>query len=132
MITKKNSLYVIAFLLFIFATNREITDSKDSYRNGLPSVNDTDSELIEKAIVCGNYSQRTVYWRRAYITSILITILICYFMNWPKEPNDIAIMFVLIYIGIYAMLLYFRNTYEKGASNCLKNCLSNLSTINLN
>ncbi len=73
------------------------------YVASIPNDNDDIPTLLDKIDIASDVLTRTIYWRRSYILSIIITLAL-WIMLFRKMPNGYELLFSILLI---MFILYF-------------------------
>lgn len=120
------TIVLILILLFFFALLKEKSDHKDSYIFGIPKDKDSKSRLYKKIDVLSKSELTCVKWRRCYMTTIAIIIIISLIqMEIPTIRKLIVNVFV-IFCSIYMMLELHSYFDTKICYNYISECISKI------
>jgi len=134
--------YIIMFILLLHIISNEAMDTfhpngvngKDKKGcfdgggkyiiGGKSTKNDDINKIINKSMKLSNYTNKTIYWRRTWITSFILTSmgLYCIQGKFPS-PKDFLILFMFSFIVIYLVNSLYLTHYNEWASMYMKNNL---------
>lgn len=127
-----NSLSLIVFVLtimFLFALFFEINEQNNAYIKGRASSRDDIKRSLKKLDICLSYDLKTIKWRRSFICTILIIILLFIFVKDNEmTAKNLVLHFTVIFTIIY---LNWRNYSQVIGSDVHKIGRKNIENISI-
>jgi len=89
----------------------------------IPYKRDSNTELINKTKLVASWTRKTVYWRRAFMLSLIIVVGILWIMNarFPTERELILGLFVA-----FSVLCFSFNFYQFHLNDVAENRIDNI------
>lgn len=122
------TIYIVSILLLYFALNKEIIDSTDVYCKAFSSHEDDLHTTTNKIMLCGLYTQNMIYWRRTYIVTFMIIYILFTFLRL-KSTSKIIISFITVFVLIYSMFIFYKNTHDRYIVKLIKSNLENIIVL---
>ena len=112
-------IYICIALIFIYCIYKEhqalgcnsLFDLNDcdnangkAVRGTVPSTNDSTDTLYKKIVIASTYSDKFVYWRIAYIMSIVIMVLFIFIID-RRAPSETEFVIGILVIMMVAFLV---------------------------
>ena len=97
---------------------------------GRTNPSDNLNTVLKKSHKLNMYMTKTIYWRRTFITSVLISIfgLYCIQGNIPN-PKDFIILFFISFIVVYMVNSLYITHYNEWASLYMKHNLRKIKHL---
>ena len=101
-------------ILFIYGVVFEYTEANHSFQAGKPKDNESILSSIRKMEICMRYELRMVKWRRFFICSCIITLLIFSLIHQRFPSTKELLLYVAI---IFIILIFNQVNYESRITN---------------
>lgn len=93
-------LFIVAICLFAY--QKEKTEQCHTYARSIPSDIDSKSLLYKKISICLSSNRYLIKWRRCFLGSVLITILLFALVHFRfPTPKEIILYVFIIYVVFY-------------------------------
>ena len=89
----------------IFAWKKENDEQPNVYSSCFPEKNDSKARTLSKLENCLKAQERSIKWRRSFLASIIIVVLIFGLLKFRlPESRELILYTMIIYCGFYIML----------------------------
>jgi hypothetical protein len=93
---------VIVVIFFLYSLILESKENNHSYIRGKASPTDSVKRSLKKIDMCLSYDLKTIKWRRCFVTTIIILILLFTLVKENEmTPKNISLHFTIIFTIIY-------------------------------
>ncbi len=99
------------------------------YEKGIPTHDDTLSDLLTKIRISSRYDVSSVYWRRCIIVSVLLSFILI-ITTYRRLPTALELLcfFTVIYLCLYVFLNFYRDNLSLPATENVKHATSYLQS----
>jgi len=98
-------------ILSSFAAYKEITERDDAYSAGILSGNENIPQLVDKIQIAYSYEKNTIHWRRIFLVSVLLVIIIGIYRKYSVHTCLILFLVIFpilfVFVQIYMHFLAF-------------------------
>ena len=92
---------IVVFFCF-YAFFLELREKNHSYIKGKASSNDDVKKSLRKIDICLSYDLKTIKWRRCFLATIIIMVLLFVFVKDSEiTPKNVLLYFTVIFTVMY-------------------------------
>jgi Ca2+/H+ antiporter len=118
---------VVIIVLFFYALFFEIREQKHAYIRGNTSSRDDIKKSLQKIDICLSYDLKTIKWRRCFIATVIIIVLLFVFVKENEVTSkNVLLHFTIIFTVIYLVWRNYANVTGEDAYRVGKENIDNV------